>query len=420
MAQVVVQLEAAPTDLDQDHRILFTGLASRIYADVLSNRESGAAEVLAGCKRIMANSETSTQAIVTASVESSVDSVSDSGINSGADSRVDLRVLSRVDSDVQYVAQGAQDNANGVRRITNSPAPLRGALASTPLRSQAALPLVNASADPSISDSPGYDSPVPPPLPPLQSEPLPAAQGQSAASSLSDRADRSVSNVAGTGSTGYAPNYESRPQADSMREPSMHAASTRRLGGLPAERVALSSGRATVQLTARSVAEHEPNETGTTMKMSDSSDIIDDHAAASPKNSPVDSADIELSGIDQLPIDQLVRLLASLQPRVAQSASLALRRKGMSDDKMALAMKLSNGTSDERLRLLRETVVRDDLDPRPWLLWMAGDGDPQVREQAVGLLSPLLDTDVRRQLRLLLNKERDERVSQTIRRVLVQ
>lgn len=414
MAQVVVQLEAAPTDLDHDHRILFTGLASRIYADVLSNREAGAADVLAACKRIMASSDPSTQAIVTTSVKSSVDSVSDLGNVSPADSRVDLRIQSRVKShgasDVPYVERGAPDSPNSLRVITNSPPPLHGALASTTSRPQSATPSMSALADPSNSDGSGYVSPVPPPLPPLQPETLTSAQDQAVSSTLSDRSDHSVLSDAETGSTGYVPDYESRS----------HAASTRRLGGLPAERVALSSGRATVQLTARSVAEREPTKSGTTMKMSDSSDLMDDQDATSQINSPVDNMDIELTGIDQLPIEQLVRLLASLQPRVAQSASLALRRKGMSDDKMALAMKLANGTADERLQLLRETVVRDDLDPRPWLLWMAGDGDPQVREQAVGLLSPLLDTDVRRQLRLLLNKERDERVSQTMRRVLVQ
>ncbi len=47
---------------------------------------------------------------------------------------------------------------------------------------------------------------------------------------------------------------------------------------------------------------------------------------------------------------------------------------------------------------------------------MAADGQDAVRQHAVALLQPLADTDVRRQLRLLLNKERDEKVAQTIRK----
>jgi hypothetical protein len=63
-------------------------------------------------------------------------------------------------------------------------------------------------------------------------------------------------------------------------------------------------------------------------------------------------------------------------------------------------------------------VQREDVDARPWLLWMAEDGQESVRQHAVALLTPLVDNDVRRQLRLLLNREGDEKVAQTIRQVL--
>ncbi len=53
MQQVVAELERMPADLDQDHRILVNGLASRIYADTLSNREVGAGDVLATCRRVL-------------------------------------------------------------------------------------------------------------------------------------------------------------------------------------------------------------------------------------------------------------------------------------------------------------------------------------------------------------------------------
>ncbi len=59
MQQVVAQLQAMPDDLDSDHRILITGLASRIYAEALGNHENGAADLLTACKRIMSPSNES-------------------------------------------------------------------------------------------------------------------------------------------------------------------------------------------------------------------------------------------------------------------------------------------------------------------------------------------------------------------------
>jgi hypothetical protein len=92
----------------------------------------------------------------------------------------------------------------------------------------------------------------------------------------------------------------------------------------------------------------------------------------------------------------------------------------MSDDKLVMAVQLAQGSSSERQQILQALVRRDDLDPRPWLLWMAEEGDVRSRIQAIGLLHPLIDGDVRRQMRLLLNRERDEEIAQAIRRLLAQ
>ncbi len=78
---------------------------------------------------------------------------------------------------------------------------------------------------------------------------------------------------------------------------------------------------------------------------------------------------------------------------------MALRSRGMSEENLELAIELANGTVATRQRLLSQLVQRDDLDARPWLLWMAADGQEQVRQHAVSLLQPLADSDVRRQLR---------------------
>ncbi len=126
-----------------------------------------------------------------------------------------------------------------------------------------------------------------------------------------------------------------------------------------------------------------------------------------------------LAGIEQLPIQELVRLLASVQPKVAQAATLALRRHGMSDSKLELAMQLATGTEELRLDIIEQFPKRTDIDPRVWLLWMAQDGQTEVRARSVAQLSSMLDNDVMRELRLLLNRERDPEIAQMIRKLLM-
>ena len=84
-----------------------------------------------------------------------------------------------------------------------------------------------------------------------------------------------------------------------------------------------------------------------------------------------------LDGIEKLPIQELVRLLGSIQPKVAQAASLTLRRHGMSDSKLELAMQLATGSEQRRLEIIDQFPTRTDIDPRVWLIWMAQDGNPK-------------------------------------------
>jgi hypothetical protein len=130
--------------------------------------------------------------------------------------------------------------------------------------------------------------------------------------------------------------------------------------------------------------------------------------------------DADLASIEHLEPDQLVRLLASAQPRVAQAAALALRAKGFSDERLAMASELATALPADQIALLQAIANRPDLDPRPWLLWMAEDGPPEVRQHAVAILSSMVsDLIIQRDLRRLLAQESDERVAQTIRQVLM-
>lgn len=126
----------------------------------------------------------------------------------------------------------------------------------------------------------------------------------------------------------------------------------------------------------------------------------------------------DADGLSGLTIDQLVRLLASQEPGTAQAAALELRAKGMPDDRLVLASELASGTTEERLALIERIAVRADLDPRPWLLWMAEDGQSLVRRRAIALLSSMSDLDVQQRLRGMLSEEADQLVAGAIRQVL--
>lgn len=136
-----------------------------------------------------------------------------------------------------------------------------------------------------------------------------------------------------------------------------------------------------------------------------------------PNSEPSEA--VTIRGIDDKSIKELVRLLGSIQPRIAQAAALALRRKNMTDDKLQLAIELATGSEARRLELIEQVATRGDLDPRVWLLWMAEDGQSSVRKRSISFLHGMLDEDVMRELRMLLNREQDEQVASVIRQTLL-
>lgn len=340
MQKVVTELERIPEDIDQDHRILVSGLASRIYADTLSNREDGASDVLEACRRILARTDPS-----------------------------------------RLAAQPVAD------RLGYQPAASLQNFPPTPL--------------PSSADD---ASPVPPPLAPLTApvEKRPVTSTPEPLK-LNDRVEaespkRSMTRMS---------------LSDAHENSSAHMHLTAGSNALP-QATGAPRARTAAMPTLQTSEDTDPLSSSASSR----SRVIPPDVEPLPGASNEAESTVTLGGIEDLPIDQLVRLLASVQPRVSQAAHLTLRQRGMSDENLELAINLATGSVELRQKLLGQLVQRDDLDARPWLLWMAADGEEQVRQYAVGLLMPLADNDVRRQLRLLLNKERDEKVAQTIRRVL--
>jgi len=182
-------------------------------------------------------------------------------------------------------------------------------------------------------------------------------------------------------------------------------------------------GRASLRLIAAPVRNSQPNNPSANVVQLRSAMVLPpsdtrNTETVSLQTSDEPSAKI-LAGIEQLPIQELVRLLGSVQPKIAQAAALALRRLGMSDSKLELAMELATGSEERRLEIIAQFPMRTDIDPRVWLLWMAQDGQTEVRGRSIAQLSSMLDQDVMRELRLLLNRERDTETAQLIRKILI-
>jgi hypothetical protein len=137
----------------------------------------------------------------------------------------------------------------------------------------------------------------------------------------------------------------------------------------------------------------------------------------SPYRLSVNSS-IEWNGLRAKSDQQLVRLLGSVQPDVRKAAVYELHVRGWPDQDIDLAIELATSSEAGRLQLIQSIATGKD-DPREWLLWMAEDGQPAVRKTAVALLQSMLDPEVERRLRMLLGRERDESVSQTIRQALL-
>lgn len=127
---------------------------------------------------------------------------------------------------------------------------------------------------------------------------------------------------------------------------------------------------------------------------------------------------IDLNSVINMEIDELVRLLGNTQPGVAQEAALALKEKGMTGDRLALASELATSSAARRLELI-DQIVRADMDPEPWLMWMAEAQEPEVRQTAISAIAAFATVDTQRKIRHLLGREQHPGVAETMRKTLV-
>jgi len=114
----------------------------------------------------------------------------------------------------------------------------------------------------------------------------------------------------------------------------------------------------------------------------------------------------------------VIAWLRSVQPHLRDAADVELKRRGLDEQQISLAIRLADPDIRVRLGLLNELPRRSDIDPRQWLLWLADDAEPDVRSKAIAALGTMRDAEITRRLNEKLPTERDPAVADLIRRIL--
>jgi hypothetical protein len=142
-------------------------------------------------------------------------------------------------------------------------------------------------------------------------------------------------------------------------------------------------------------------------------------STATPTASSLPGPAEEVLGMRRQKTIDLLRLLTSIQPRVATAAFHELQRDRLTREELSLAVSLAQGDTEERLQALESLVSHPRIDPILWLSWMANDADREVRFKAVSMLGSLNSEEARRQLRLMGNRESDREISRHIQQALL-
>jgi len=146
------------------------------------------------------------------------------------------------------------------------------------------------------------------------------------------------------------------------------------------------------------------------------------HHVATNNDQTSDQADANVRRIDKAPLQtfstrSVIGLLASNQAASRDQAVEELVRRGLSNEEIRIANQLAAPQVEVRLGLLDSIVRRSDLDPRPWLLWLAEDANREVRVRAVTALEAMNDTAVTATLRKRLSVEDDPTVIALLRQL---
>lgn len=139
----------------------------------------------------------------------------------------------------------------------------------------------------------------------------------------------------------------------------------------------------------------------------------------SNEDSESKEAPVAIQGMEKRPFEEILRHLASAQPKIAVSASNELLRRGMTRVQLEIAVALAQGDAQARSDAMDQLVRDTSFDSVPWLVWMAEQADPKVRRKAIAMLGSMSSPEAMRKLRLLKQRESDSSIADQINQVLL-
>jgi hypothetical protein len=123
---------------------------------------------------------------------------------------------------------------------------------------------------------------------------------------------------------------------------------------------------------------------------------------------------VDFSGVDTV---ALMRELHSLDRPTVEAAAAELARRKFTPLLLDLARRLFDPDDEVRLNLARALPGMPGVDATPWLLWLARDGDAEVRLTALTLIATSGDPSLLEQVEQLAQDDPDPRIQERADRV---
>lgn len=145
-----------------------------------------------------------------------------------------------------------------------------------------------------------------------------------------------------------------------------------------------------------------------------------DPSASVQAGSPIATKTVAaMHGLQNLSLEQVLRLVQSRQSKIVNAATLELRRRGLDDAKLELVFAMAHGSRVARLAAMDSADQRFGVESVPLLIWMAETSEEDVRTKAITLLSAKPDARTIPALRALQLRETDDRIALQIDEVLL-
>jgi hypothetical protein len=133
------------------------------------------------------------------------------------------------------------------------------------------------------------------------------------------------------------------------------------------------------------------------------------------------TAPIAIPGVGELQKAETIAVMRwLLVDEAATMARITLSERGFSEIQIQIARQIVDPEPAVRAELAKTLPNIARNDPRPWLLWLSRDIDPNVRRVTAAILATSTDRDLQNRLRELELEETDEGVLRVVRRALEQ